>query len=280
MLAVLVTIGAVALLGSVAGAAPTAADLEVDIAVGEGTVATIGVSAERIVGNGGTKTITGHNLVAGPILSVISGDGLSGKVRFDLPDGLHWGASAPDPAKACTSTPSSAVCDSPTGALGSVSRQNHWDWGWDVVADQPGSYVLRTTILETSASDSAAENNSSSVTVVVAAASGGSGGSGGGGGSSVSASSVTLTPAHPRAGSTVRATVHVSLAGAAVRPSAVSCKATVGPSKITGRGSAASGAAVCTFATQKAAKGRTLRGTVFFRAEGTSVTRRFAAKLA
>src|SRR5262245_29279910 len=124
----LLALGAIAAATSAAGAAAAAADLEVDIAVAEGTVATVGVSGDRVVANGGTKTLRGKNFVAGPILSVISGDGLSAKVRFELPAGLSWGSRGPDPARSCTSTASTAVCESPAGYLQSVSMRNHWDW--------------------------------------------------------------------------------------------------------------------------------------------------------
>ncbi|HUF75777.1 MAG TPA: hypothetical protein VMM35_05830, partial [Longimicrobiales bacterium] len=52
---------------------------------------------------------------------------------------------------------------------------------------------------------------------------GGGGGGSGGGGTGVSASAAKLTPAKPKAGSAVTATVRVTAGGAPIRPTGIAC---------------------------------------------------------
>ena len=124
-------------------------------------------------------------------------------------------------------------------------------------------------------------NNKAAVTIVVTEPStgGGSGGSGGTGAASASASAVKLSPAKPKAGSTLVASVRVTRGGSAVKPTGIACAATVGKTKVKGGAKSSSGLASCLFKTPKAGKGKTMLGSVSFKAGGQSFTKRFSAKL-
>ena len=93
------------------------------------------------------------------------------------------------------------------------------------------------------------------------------------------ASAVKLSPAKPKAGSLVSATVRVTAGGTPIRPTGVSCTGTLAGAKVKGTAKAASGIASCRYRTPKSAKGKTLRGKVAFSARGTKFTKPFAAKL-
>jgi hypothetical protein len=93
------------------------------------------------------------------------------------------------------------------------------------------------------------------------------------------AGAVKLIPAKPKAGSLVSASVRVTAGGAPVRPTGIACAGTIGTAKLKGTGKATSGSATCSYRPPKSAKGKTLRGTVSFRARGTKFTRKFSARL-
>jgi hypothetical protein len=199
------------------------------------------------------------------------------KVHIVLSDGLQWGADAPDPVdETCTSTPTTGDCQ-----LSLLPGQTSDGYYWTVTAAQPGTYTYQAAIVESSETDPNLSNNTSSLTIrVTDEPSGGGGGGGGGGGSAtVSAGAAKLTPSRPIAGSSFVAAVRVSRGGAAVRPSRVRCTASIGVVNVRGTGKAARGSASCLFRAPKLAKGKTLRGSVAFSAGGTSLMKRFAAKL-
>jgi hypothetical protein len=77
----------------------------------------------------------------------------------------------------------------------------------------------------------------------------------------------------------VSVTVHVAGGGAPVKPTAVTCAATIGTKKLRGRPRAAKGSASCRYATPGSAKGKRLHGTISFTSRGTKITRRFATRL-
>jgi hypothetical protein len=81
------------------------------------------------------------------------------------------------------------------------------------------------------------------------------------------------------AGSIVTASVRIVLDGTLVRPTRVTCAGTIGGTKVRGVPKATRGKAACTYRTSRAAKGKTLRGSVAFTARGERYVRRFAAKL-
>jgi len=88
-----------------------------------------------------------------------------------------------------------------------------------------------------------------------------------------------LAPVPVEAGSIVTASVQIVLGGKRVRPTAVTCAATVGGKKVRGVPKATRGRASCTYRTSIDARGETLRGAVAFTARGERYVRRFAARL-
>jgi hypothetical protein len=257
---------AVALVTTSAGAAP--ADVDLRISVAATTVLVDRTPAP--IPNGGSATVTSTSFV---VYVFVAPRPARAKVRVELGDGLHWGTTAPDPSDQCTSTATTAECDA------SALTGGNQGWYWDVVAARTGSYPYKAAIVEASEPDPDPTNNATSITIVVTAPAGGGGTGGGGGTAAVSASAVKLTPARPKAGSAVVATVRVTAGGTPVTPTGLRCAGTVGATQLTGKGKATSGAAACVYRTTRSAKGKTLRGTISFRARGTKFTRRFSAKL-
>jgi hypothetical protein len=251
---------------SAAPAAPAGADLHIEIGVSEELTQNF-----PGVPNGGTRTITGPDFSAGFQASLINLEPGGGKVRFQLAEGLRFGADAPDAEEMCANTGSAAECTIPTREP--VLMSSTWGIGWDVVADRPGTYVLRADIVETSTADPNPSNNSASVTVVVVEA------PTGGDRVSVSAGAAKLSPAKPKAGSRVTATVRVTANGSPVRPSRVACAGTIGRARLAGAPRAVSGAAACTYRTPRSARGKTLRGKISFTARGRSFAKRFSVRL-
>lgn len=168
-----------------------------------------------------------------------------------------------------------------TGALAqdfNLSAQ----WAWNVVAAGPGSYSIAATV-SSSDSDPAPSNNSTTFAFrsprpAVEAEAEVEGGRGGGG-ASVAASGVKVSPAHPKAGATVTASIGVTRGGSPVRVGHVTCAATAGSAKVPGRGQHGLGSASCAFKTSAAEKGRVLRGSVSVSAGGKSLRRSFSARL-
>jgi hypothetical protein len=181
----------------------------------------------------------------------------------------------------CTSTPTTGECQTPD--LLPTTGQSGGGWFWNVVAPGNGTYTLSASIVEAAEPDPDPSNNSATITIVVNESAGGGGagggGSGGGGSAAATAGAAKLAPTSPRAGSTVVASVRVTRGGAPVRPTGVVCAASLGGAKVKGSPRAASGVASCLFRTPKSARGRTLAGSVSFRAGAALFTRRFATKL-
>jgi hypothetical protein len=257
---------AVAVLATTAGAAPSAVDIQIDMIVGSS------VRTGRPVPNGGTVTVTSLNFSAGMDVNLITAQPGAAKARIVLPDGLTWGADAPDPTESCTSTASTGECTTPT--LEPITGRSGVGWGWDVVAARTGSYVLRAEIVSASEPDPEPSNNTASVTVVVAEAAPPPPTSGG-----ARVGAAKLSPAKPKAGSTVVASVRMTAGGNPTRPSGVTCTGTAGAAKLRGVGRAGNGSATCTYRTPKSAKGKLLRGAVSFTADGARYTKRFSARL-
>lgn len=263
----LLTAGAtVCALASSAGGAPTAVDIHVDIVVGTSP------RTGRPVPNGGTATVTSLSFAAGVDVSLVTALPGSAKVRLTLPDGLAWGSDLPDPTESCTSTSSTGECRTPP--LEPIAGRNSVGWGWDVVAARTGRYVLRAEIVSASEPDPEPSNDTASVTVVVAETAPPPTPGGG-----VSVGAARLSPAKPKAGSTVVASVRMTAGSTPVRPSAITCAGTAGATKLAGVGRAGNGSATCTYRTPKSTKGRLLRGAVSFTADGARYTRRFSARL-
>lgn len=264
---------AVALGAASASAAPTAANLQIAILVGPPPAGTQPPSYP----NGASVTIGGLNFVAGLLVRNTGPDPATVKAQIELPAGLHWGTDGPDPSEACT-VGETSVCSIDLGTQGNFAFAG---WGWDVVADAVGSYTLKVQVIESSTSDPDTSDNASSVTVVVTQPAGGAeGGSGGGSGSAaVAASAVKVSPAKPKAGSTVVASVRVTQGGSPVRPTGIACAATIGKTKIKGGVKSSSGVASCLFKTPKTGKGKTMLGSISFKAAGQGFTKRFSKRL-
>jgi len=265
-LASLAVLGAV--LVSSAGAAPAAVDIQIDVVVG-GSVRTA-----RPVPNGGTATVTGLNFAAGVDIGLITAAPASATVRLTLPAGLAWGTDLPDPTESCTSTASTGECQTPE--LEPITGRNSIGWGWDIVAARTGSYVLRAEILSASQPDPEPANDTASVTVVVTDAPSPPPPPSAGG---ARVGAAKLSPARPRAGSAVVASVRMTAGGNPTRPFGVTCTGTVGATRVKGVGRAGNGSATCTYRTPRSAKGKLLRGAVSFTAVGAKFTKRFSVRL-
>ena len=272
------SIGAVVLLActtSIAGAAPAAVDLYVTLWAG--------TSLRDLRGQPNGATVqTPLSFWSGPGLDLINPEAATAAVRFTLPPGISFGGQdLPDANEGCTATQTTATC---SWHLEPVAGRNSINWGWDLKAAAPGSYVFTAELVEHSGGDAEPSNNRATLTIIAgdaAAPGGGAGGGGGGGGGAAAAkaSAVKLAPARPSAGSTVVASVRVTRGGSPIRPTGVSCSGSIGGTKVRGSAKSSSGVASCLFRTPKGAKGKTLSGSVAFRAGGTAFTKRFAAKL-
>lgn len=254
---------------STAGATPSAIDMAVNI----GAAATN--SRPALMPSGSTVTVTKRNFYVFLDVSLIAPVAAKGTVRVELGTGLVWGADGPDPTEQCVATTTTAECQ--TGDLQPIAGRSSAGWFWDVTAAQNGSYSFRAAMISSSDTDSNQADDTSSITIVVDQAA--EGGGGGGGSASASASAVKLSPSKPKAGSAVVASVRVAKGGTPVRPTGVACSASIGRTKVRGSSKARSGVASCLFKSPKSAKGRTLRGSVSFRAGGTAFTRRFSTRL-
>ncbi len=267
-----IVVGLVAVVSAPAAtSAPFVADFQVYV--------TAGVTSPQVIQTGGTATVTGLAFQVGLTVDNDGGEEASARARFTLPEGLRYGRDAPDATEGCTLTDRVAECL--TGVtIGTDPSRRTAVWTWDAIADRAGSYVLNAAIVQSSVADPSPANNATSATVVVRdAPAPGGGGTEGGGTATVSAGAARVTPAKPRAGGLVAATVRVTAGGTAVRPGAVACSATAGGTKLTGTPRAARGSATCSFRTPRAAKGKALRGTVSFSARGTRFSKRFAVTL-
>jgi hypothetical protein len=265
----------VAVLASGASSAPQAVDLELQIGA-----ANFQPTAPITVPNGGRVSVTRLNFfveAAAVVRPVAASEDLRATIQVELGAGLRWGADDPDPAEGCTSTPTTGRCELPM-----ARGEREQGWFWEVVAAQPGSYAFRGEIVAATVPDPDSTNNASAITIVVTEGSGsaGGGGSGGGGGSTaVSTTAARVTPAKPKAGGAVTASVRVRAGGAPVRPTRVACAGSIGSAKVRAAARAASGTASCTFRPPAAAKGKVLRGSIAFTAQGQRFTKRFSARL-
>jgi hypothetical protein len=251
--------GALAL-GLAAGSAPgapTASNLSLKILVG--------TAARNIpqFQNGESTTVPRLNFKAGVSVGSTGPEGATFRVRFELSAALHWGFDLPDSGDNCTSTPSVGECRSSQELFTAVPEIG---WFWDVVADAPGTYVLKAEVIESSTSDPDPSNNAASVTVVVTQP-------------SVTAGAARVSPARPKAGSVVSARVGVSAGETAVDPSSVTCAGLLGKRRVAGMARASDGAATCRYRTPRSAKGKTLQGTISFSAEQMRFRRTFAVRL-
>jgi hypothetical protein len=259
------TVAGVSLLTALAATATgrLAAD-DVSVRVGLATTGSSGLGFTS-----GTKTSSLRFKIGADIGSA-SGVVQTITLRIGLPQGLAWGADAPDPTEGCTGT-APAVCTRPLEAPigGSVGL----GFFWDVVAERPGFYEITATLEPTDADPDLA-NNTSTFRVEVAPPPPPPPPP-----PPVKASAVRLAPARPRAGSSFTATVRVSASGSPVRPTRVACTATLDRAKLRGVPRARVGTATCSYRSSSAGKGQTVRGMIAFSAKGSRITRRFIVRL-
>jgi hypothetical protein len=262
LLIVGLTLGVATVGALTASARPAADDVSLDIFLRAGNLVT---------------ETRGPNFQIVAEVSAETGVRQSVTMTVTLPPGLDWGRDGPDPSEGCSGT-RPAVCrlplePNPAGTIGV-------GWVWDVVSQAPGTYEISGRV-DPDEADPNATNNTDvfRVQVLAAAPEGGGEGGGGGGSATTSASAVKLSPARPRAGSTLVASVRVTRGGSPVKPTGVACAATVGKTKIRGGVRSSSGVASCLFKTPKSGKGKTMVGSVSFRAGGQSFQRRFVSRL-
>jgi hypothetical protein len=266
----IVIVSAVAAIAGSAGASPAAVDLELNIGASN-TFTGAGV----FTANGGSVSVTRRTFVVHLAVDLITtAPGGHPTFQVELGDGLRWGATPPGAADGCTSTVSTAECRSPFD-LQPVTGQTGVGFYWEVVAPQNGSYAYKAEIVDAADVDPVVSNNASSITIVVGETTGG----GGTDTTSVTASAVKLSPTKSRAGSVVVASVRVTKGGSPVRPTGITCAASIGKVKTKGSPKATSGVASCLFKPPKSAKGKTMTGSISFRAGGAAFTKRFATKL-
>ena len=153
--------------GAPAAAGPAAADFQVFVNAGSTRQA-------QTIANGGTANITSLAFYAGMTIDHNGGgEEATARVRFILPDGLHWGPDVPDATETCTGTPTTAECADAATPEQQPRRGGRSVWVWDIVADRPGSYTLRAeTDLDVGNGSRPHDATRPSVTVVVSEASG------------------------------------------------------------------------------------------------------------
>jgi hypothetical protein len=250
---------AVAVVSSASGAASSAS-----ISVNVVLVKSPGAEP-TVVPNGQSITVTGPAFLAGMGIGNVGPGSATVHVRLELPPGLHWGSDLPDPAESCTSTAATGDCTPVVDLSGSNLAVG---WAWDIVADAPGAYPLKASVISSTTSDPDTSDNAATVTVIVEAKA-----------PKVTAGAARVSPAKPRAGSTVVARVGVTADANAVRASNAACTATVGARRVAAKVRAALGVVTCTVRTPRSARGKTLRGTIAFSVQGTRLARRFSARL-
>jgi hypothetical protein len=190
------------------------------------------------------------------------------RVRLVLPTGLHWGADAPDPSENCVATDTVADCRAPTALDATAGARRAAGWIWNVVASTQGRYVLRAELVESTPRDPDPSDDTSTVTALVKTSIG-----------PVVASAARITPSIPRAGAPVSARVRVTVDGTRVTTHAPICTARLPNIAFSWIGRATLGVVTCVYRTPTAARGKTLRGTVGFTAQGKRFVRPFAVTL-
>lgn len=227
------------------------------------------------------KTTASLNFQIAVQVESTSGVGQEVTIRIGLPEGLHWGDSRSKTAQSSCTGVAPAVCTvTLQGSLAGAGYSQFW-W-WSVVADRYGTYEVTGTV-ETTEPDPNLANNTDTLRfeIVQPTTGGGSGGggSGGGGVAALRVGTVKLSPAKPKAGSTLVASVRVTRGGSSVRPSGIACAASIGKAKVKGKGKGRSGLASCRFKTPKSGKHKKLAGSISFRAGGESFSKRFSTRL-
>ena len=128
--------GAVAV--SAAPAARTVAGVSVNLTVDQALASRR--DNPTIVLNGGTKTLSKPNFLAGAVVSSVGPDPVGVRMRLELPPGLHWGSDAPDPSENCTGTVNVGDCHT-AADLDPNQFRGDSGWVWNVVAEIGRAHV-------------------------------------------------------------------------------------------------------------------------------------------
>jgi hypothetical protein len=170
-------------------------------------------------------------------------------MTVSLPQGIEWGS---DVARSGGGLSGRLARSLHTGLTVSGGGTVGGGWFWDVVASRPGTYEVTASVTATEPNPNLSNNTHTLRFEVVQPRTGGSGAG------TVSTSAAKLSPAKPKAGRVVSATVRVTAGGAPVRPSAVACTATAGGVKLKGVPKARVGFASCAYRPPLSAMGKTL----------------------
>jgi hypothetical protein len=248
-----------ALLASSVAAAPTAIDLGVHLGAGSTKErAFVTPTGEHV-----TTRVSGLTFYLSVVVGFESSrEPASATVQLGLPEGLRW-VNRPDASERCTSTTSTARCE--TGLIDDATSGQFKSWAWRVAASRSGSYTVNAAITSLSAPDERPSDNETLLTVVVS--------------EGITVSAPKLTPAKPKAEALVAATVRVTSGGNPVRPAGVACTGSIGSMMIRGKGRVSTGFATCSYRPPASAKGKTLRGSVAVTLRGQRLTKRFSARL-
>ncbi len=142
-----------------ASARPSAADFQLFVTAGSGRQV-------PTIPNNGTANIAGLAFRAGAVVDNNGGEEATASIRFVLAEGLRFGSDLPDSSESCATDGRTAQCQTPL-LIGTEPSLRTSGWDWDVIADGPGSYVLRAEITHTSVVDPDITSNTASATVVV-----------------------------------------------------------------------------------------------------------------
>ena len=136
-IAVAVVAGVSALLAvTSASAVPNAANVQISILVGTGSIAT----QPPTIPNGGTANVPFSSTSRASRSATPGPTSQQSRHSSRPPTGLRWGADGPDPSEDCTEAVTT-VCQAALGS--SPTSTTPPRRGWNVVADAPGSYTVR-----------------------------------------------------------------------------------------------------------------------------------------
>ena len=142
-----------------ASAVPTAANVQVGILAGAAGPIT---QRPPMIPNGGTAQVAVLNFIAGFAVNNAGPDVATVKAQFELPAGLRFGANETEPSEDCTNA-LPTVCQMALGNSPAGVPPQESAFGWNVVADAPGSYTVKAQIVKSSTSDPDPADNSTTV---------------------------------------------------------------------------------------------------------------------
>jgi hypothetical protein len=165
-------------------------------------------------------------------------------------------------AARCTTSGSSTTCSG--RVIGGDKYAESYQL--DLKAARPGPYEIKSVIRVDGQTDTNPGNNSAELSVMVGEA-------------AVAVSSFRLSPAPPRAGRALQATLLLARAGAPTRPDRVTCRATVGGRALIGRAVRLANGARCLWTLPATAKSKRVAGSISATAGGRTLNRSFTASV-